>query len=61
MPIADDDLWVGRVREVDMGKVTLIAGHVSGGAEVHDPLIRRCWCWGHDVESVHEVSLVERR
>ena len=32
MTIADDDMWVGRVRGEDVRKVTLTAGHVSGGA-----------------------------
>ena len=42
MTIADDDMWVGRVRGEDVRKITLIAGHVSGGARVHEPCI---WRW----------------
>jgi hypothetical protein len=32
LAIADDDMWVRRVRGEDVREVTLIAGHVSGGA-----------------------------
>ena len=32
LTIADDDMWVRRVRGEDVREVTLIAGHVSGGA-----------------------------
>ena len=61
LAIADDDMWVRRVRGEDVREVTLTTGHVSGGAGVHEPLSRGWWCQRHGVESLHEGALVEGR